>query len=299
MECLNNKQAAEVVAREMALLPANGSTVSAGTSVTFSGESSRPLTFDIASSEALLSSPDIDSGLGTQSGSLYEFTSTKAAATPRTVYWRASFTFTPGGCESPSTFTTPVRTVSVTPSEAELAAAKRQQGEEAAKKQEEEATKKKQEEEATKKKLDEAAAAGKVVLGSLTILVQNGREAMVKLTCSDVETCTGELTLTVRTTGVRGQVRHTKSETIGAGGFSLAPGEEAAIRLTLNEVGVVLLRSVHGRLRADLAVHANAPLSSATQTHSVRLEAQKPVHKRVDAHQQQRDRAHGHPQLAT
>ncbi len=109
--------------------PLNGATVPAGATVRFSGESNLPLTFSVASSPALLSSPDIDSGLGSlgTGTSLYTFPSTKAAATPRTIYWAASFTFTPDDCEGPSTFTTPVYTLTVLPplpTEAEVAAKK-------------------------------------------------------------------------------------------------------------------------------------------------------------------------------
>ncbi|MFI4992092.1 MAG: hypothetical protein ACHQCH_00555 [Solirubrobacterales bacterium] len=148
--CFNNKEATELSTPHLAASPANGATVLAGIPVTlsgqsFSGESSYALTFSVASSPALLSSPDIDSGLGSlQPGtSLYTFTSAKAAATPRTIYWAASFTFTPGDCEGPSTFTTPVRTLTVVsppPTEAELAAKKKQEEEAAAKKKSEEET---------------------------------------------------------------------------------------------------------------------------------------------------------------
>jgi hypothetical protein len=77
-----------------------GSTVYVGTPVTFSSVSSSPLSFAIASSPTLLSTPDIDSGAGSPApapppdapGSVvYSFTSTKATATARTVYWTASF----------------------------------------------------------------------------------------------------------------------------------------------------------------------------------------------------------------
>jgi hypothetical protein len=155
--CANSTEAADLSTPHLAASPASGATVPTGTPVTlsvkaFSGEADYTLTFSVASSSALLSTPDIDSGPGSlQPGtSLYAFTSTKATATPRTIYWDASFTFTPEDCESPSMFTTPVRTLVVVPSEAELAAAKRQQQEAAVKnKQEEEtATKKKQQEEA-------------------------------------------------------------------------------------------------------------------------------------------------------
>ena len=125
--------AAEGVVSRVALLPANGSIVPAGEPVKFSAESTHATTFAVASSEASLSSPDIDSGLGAQSGSRYEYTSTKATVMPRTIYWRASITFTPEDCERPTTFTTPVQTLIVTRSGAELAAAHKQQEEELAK----------------------------------------------------------------------------------------------------------------------------------------------------------------------
>jgi hypothetical protein len=142
--CFNNREAAELSAQHITLPgPPNGATVLAGTPVTFSGEYGHALTFSVALSPALLSSPDIDSGLGSlQPGtSLYMFTSTKATVTPRTIYWAASFTFTPGDCEDPSTFMTPVRwltVVSSPPTEAEAAARKKQEEEAAAEKKGEE-----------------------------------------------------------------------------------------------------------------------------------------------------------------
>jgi hypothetical protein len=276
--CSNNAQAAEVYARYMPLEPANNATVQAGTPVTFSGESKYPLTFNVASSEALLASPDIEAGLGTQSGAFYKLTSTKAASAPRTVHWTASFTTTPTGCEAPSTFTTPVQTLTVTPSEAELAAAKRQQEEAAAKRQQEEAAAKDQQEEvAAKKKQEEAAAAGSVVLDAATIMVRSGRDGVVKLLCSDVQTCAGELALTVRTTGGRGHQRHAESETIGVGSFAIAPGAAAMVEIRLNKVGAVLLRFAHGHLDVNLTVHRTAPLPDETQAEAVHLDAQKPT----------------------
>ncbi len=100
------------------LSPAEGATVTAGEPVTFTAESglaSVPLTFQIASSPALPAAPDIDSGPGmAQAGSTYAFTSTKASATPRTIYWAASFTRTLTDCEGPPvTFTTPPRALAV------------------------------------------------------------------------------------------------------------------------------------------------------------------------------------------
>jgi hypothetical protein len=109
----------EVVERYTRLLsPTEGATVTAGEQVTFTAESglaSVPLTFQIASSPALLAAPDIYSGPGTAQGaSTYAFTSTSATATPRTIYWEASLTRTLHDCEGPPvTFTTPPRALTV------------------------------------------------------------------------------------------------------------------------------------------------------------------------------------------
>lgn len=106
---------------ERSLGPSDGASVQAGTPVTFSGPSKAPLTFALASSPASLSSPDIDRGLGSvqpgASPSTYVFTSTKATATPGTVYWDASFTDAAlPGCEGrPQTLTTQARTLTVLP----------------------------------------------------------------------------------------------------------------------------------------------------------------------------------------
>jgi hypothetical protein len=111
----------QVVERETRLLsPAEGATVTVGESVTFTGETgSEPLRFMVASSPELLSTPDIDGGMGEAQaggGGKYAFTSTKATATARTIYWAASFTRTLKGCEGPPvTFTTPPRTLIVAP----------------------------------------------------------------------------------------------------------------------------------------------------------------------------------------
>jgi hypothetical protein len=263
--CYNNTEGAEVVAREMGLEPANGATVPPGTPVTFSGESSRALTFNVASSPAQLPSPDIDSGTGSQSGASYRFTSTNATATPRTIYWTASFTFTPGDCESPSTFTTPVHTLIVAPTAAELAAAKARQEEEAAKKRLEE-------EAAAKKKAEEAAAAGSVVLDGITIDVENRHQATVKLTCSDVATCAGKLTLTANATASKSRARHPKTDRLGTAGFSIAASTAATVKIMLDSTGRALLSAAHGHLNATLTILRTSPPPNKTQSQHVQLD---------------------------
>jgi hypothetical protein len=254
----------------MPLEPANGASVPAGTPVTFSGKSSNTLTFNVASSQALLSSPDIDSGTGVQSEAFFKFTSSKATATPRTIYWTASFTLTPPECTSPSTFTSSVQTLIVAPSEAELAATK--------KRQEEEAAKKKQEEEAAaKKKEEETAAAGTVVLDGVTIAVEGGRDAAVKLTCSDIDRCVGKLTLTAMAAGAK--ARHAKAGSIGTASFSIGAGEKATIKLPLEKSGRALLRAAHGHLSATLTIVRSAPTPEKTRTEHVHLEQQAAANK--------------------
>ncbi len=122
--CGFETNAAEAVGRHSALLsPPNGATVLAGAPVTFSAESGDALSFRAASSPALLSSPDVDSGPGslepgTQPGGGYgyTFTSVKATATPGTIYWAASFTVTLKECTGPPfTYTTPASMLTVSP----------------------------------------------------------------------------------------------------------------------------------------------------------------------------------------
>ena len=127
-EFCNGASVANQSTLEANLSPANGASVQAGTSVAFSGISGPPVTFAVASSPTLLSTPDIDGGSGSAQAEphssaapvvyAYTFTSTKATATPRTVYWNASFSDASlPGCEglSPQTYTTQARTLTVLP----------------------------------------------------------------------------------------------------------------------------------------------------------------------------------------
>jgi hypothetical protein len=261
--CAAGLVAGEAVAHATPLEPANSATVLAGTPVTFSAKSSDTVTFSVASSQALLSSPDIDSGTGVQLEAFSRFISSKATATPRTIYWTASFTLTPPGCETASTFISPVQTLIVAPSEAELAAAKQHQEEEAAKKKQEE-------EAAAMKKEEEAAAAGTVALDGVTIAVEGGRDAAVKLTCSDVERCAGKLTLTA-SAAAPAKARHGKTESIGSASFSIGAGERATLKLPLDKSGRALLSAARGHLSATLTIARTAPLPEKTRTEHVHL----------------------------
>jgi hypothetical protein len=270
LKCSNSSEAVKATL-EQSLSPANGSTVTAGSPVTFSGSSEVPLTFAVASSSALLSNPDIDSGPGSVQASTYTFTSTKAAATPRIVYWEASFSDASlAACQglSPTVYTTHERTLTVLPSPAEEAAAKKQQ--------EEAAAKKKQEEEgaAQRKQEEEAAAATRVSLDGGAINVGSTHEAAVKLSCTGADTCSGKLTLTTRSTIKKGKKPKAVIATIGTTAFSLPAGRTATVEVKLDAAGRALLGAGHGRLSAILTVLKSSPAPSQTQTENVHLTQQ-------------------------
>jgi hypothetical protein len=263
------------------LSPANGSMVAAGTSLTFSSDSSQPLSFAIASSEALLSTPNVDSGPGSPSPpppnaagagtQHYSFTSTKATGSAGTVYWQASFSSAalPHCADYAHTEKTAVRTLTVlSPSSSEAEA-------DAKKKQEEEAAeKKKQEEAAANKKAHKVS--GSVSLDGATINVGRTHEAIFKLTCAGTATCSGKLTLTRSRTNGKGKHKHTKTDTIGTTTFSIPAGKSTAVALKLNAAGGALLSAGHGRLDASLTVVTSSPAPSQTHTETVHLVKQKP-----------------------
>ncbi len=260
------------------LSPANGSTVVVGTPITFSSDSSQPLSFAIASSEALLSTPNVDSGPGSPSPpppnaagtQNYSFTSTKATSTAGTVYWQASFSTAamPHCADYVRTEKTAVRTLTVlapSSSEAETDAKKKQE--------EEAAEKKKQEEAAANKKADEVSV--RVSLDGVTINVGRTHEATFKLTCAGTATCGGKLTLTVRHTNGNGSHKRAKTDTIGTATFFIPAGNTTAVALKLNGVGRALLSADHGRLYADLTVLKSSPAPSQTHIETVHLVKQK------------------------
>jgi hypothetical protein len=254
---------------ENSLSPVINETVPVGTPVTFSGSSGAPVTFAVASSAALLSSPDIDSGLGTlrPGTSSYAFTSTQATTTPGViVYWDASFSSaTLDACEgvSPTTYTTAMHTftvISPLPVEAE-ANTKRKQEEEAA-------FKKKQEEE----KAVATSAACSVSLTATNVAVQSSGMALVKLNCVGIVGTHGMLTLTAKgTVRATGKKKRARTVTIGTGSFSIAGDETKTVKVDLNAAGRALLSTNHGRLSADLSIIEQASRPENAQTKAVRL----------------------------
>ncbi len=246
---------------EYSLSPSNESTVPVGVPVTFSGSSGLPVTFAVASSPALLSSPDIDSGLGSgqpepmSSGheDAYTFTSTKATATARTVYWDASFsTANISECAgmSASTYTTKVRTLTVLapPSSTPMpspAATPATTGPES----------------------------GAVSLVSTSIAVQGSGMALVKLDCTGHMACEGNLTLTAEAKGRKKRI--TSTVTVGSASFSISGDEAKTVEVKLDGTGRALLSAGHGRLSAHLAIVGLEVAPTQAQSKGVQLVQQK------------------------
>jgi hypothetical protein len=115
--------AAHETVLEARALPEEGAKVVAGTPVTFSVPSPTPVTFAVASSPALLASPNIDQGLGQplppeNEEHMQVFTSLKAASIPGIVYWQVSFSAAEvEGCAGGESgrVTIPPRTLTVEP----------------------------------------------------------------------------------------------------------------------------------------------------------------------------------------
>jgi hypothetical protein len=271
--CTSASQAA-LSALEANLSPSNGATVQAGTPVTFSGSSEAPVTFAIASSAALLSSPDIDSGFETTQAELfssgpppsytYTFTSTKATATPATDYWDASFsdaTLAECAGQSPTIYTTPVRTLTVLPPTTEGAAADKPTTEEVAGKSTTEGM-------VSNNKREEVTTTGSLSLDGSTVTVQSSGGVAVKLACTGAATCAGNLTLTANGTrgdaSRRGKKASSTMTTIGNARFSISAGKIAMVKLALNATGSALLKEGHGRLSTNLTILE----SSRAQTHT-------------------------------
>jgi len=110
----------------------------------------------------------------------------------------------------------------------------------------------------------------RVSLASASVMTQAGGMAAIKLiwTGTAASTCSGKLTLTVKT---KGKSKRSKPTLIGTGAFSLPLGKAQIARVKLNEAGRALLNAGHGRLSANLAILELFPDPSQAQTETVRL----------------------------
>ena len=110
----------------------------------------------------------------------------------------------------------------------------------------------------------------RVSLASASVMTQAGGMAAIKLiwTGTAASTCSGKLTLTVKT---KGKSKRSKPTLIGTGAFSLPLGKTQIARVKLNEAGRALLNAGHGRLSANLAILELFPDPSQAQTETVRL----------------------------
>ena len=116
-----------------------------------------------------------------------------------------------------------------------------------------------------------------VELMTATLSIVRGK-ARIRLRCAASRRCAGKLTLTVRTrtrSARRSGRRHSRTTellTIGRGTFSLRPGQDATVAVTLSSSGNALARTAHGHLVARLTIATTSPSPSAIQLESVRLQ---------------------------
>ena len=111
-----------------------------------------------------------------------------------------------------------------------------------------------------------------VSLASARITVKGASEATIKLTATGTDTCSGKLTLTVKTKGKKGgNQRRSRTMTIGTATFSILTGRTVNVELRLDAAGRALLGADHGRLSATLTVLKSSPAPSQTHSENVRL----------------------------
>jgi hypothetical protein len=121
------------------------------------------------------------------------------------------------------------------------------------------------------------AATGSVSLASSSIPVQGSGAAAVKLTCTGTATCSGELTLTAKSTAKKGnkKSKKVKTGTIATASFSIPAGTTATVKLSLSGAGKALLKAAHGHLSATLTIVKSSPSPAQTSTDSIHLSQQK------------------------
>jgi hypothetical protein len=231
------------------LIPADGISASQGTQIGFSGGSSVPVTFAVASSPILLSTPDVDAGPGVQqmspSGGLaYTFTSSKAAATAGTVYWTASISNVGlpdcSGAE-PTTYTTKVRTMTIM---APLPV--------------------------TMGTTTPPPVPSLVSVLATSLRVSAVDAVAIELACGGETLCAGRLRLRVKQVTKKRRGRKIHTITIAAGTFALTAGTRAVVNVPLNTTGRRLLRTGHQHLTANLQLEQELGIRQ-TLTKEVRL----------------------------
>jgi hypothetical protein len=117
---------------------------------------------------------------------------------------------------------------------------------------------------------------GGLSLSSRTVMVKNGRTALVKLKCLGIAACKGKLTLTATGAAARKSKGNSKPKdvhprTIGTASFSIKGDEEKTIDMALNQTGRALIGSVRRSVGVSLELQELAPAAGSKQTARVRL----------------------------
>lgn len=112
-----------------------------------------------------------------------------------------------------------------------------------------------------------------VSLAGTALTVKITGATSVKLACKGGERCVGKLTLAAKSSveGKAGKRSSSAMTTIGTAKFSIAAGETATIKLTLNAAGRALLVAGHGHLSARLTLVQTEPENVPSQTKTVSL----------------------------
>jgi hypothetical protein len=118
-----------------------------------------------------------------------------------------------------------------------------------------------------------SASACTVSLLSRKIAVKSHGLALFKLRGAGTARCAGKLKLTIKRKVTNKKYR---TKVIGTASFSIAPGKNVAVKVTLDAAGRALLKAAHGRLGASLLLVKSSPAPSQAHTASVRLTQQKP-----------------------
>ena len=125
-------------------------------------------------------------------------------------------------------------------------------------------------------------ACGVSLRGGKSITVHSRGRAALELIWtgkgSSVVTCRGRLTLRVKVEAKGSRSKRSKTQTIGAAGFSIgsaltsaSSGKTKVITIKLDAAGRALLSATHGRLAARLTILVSSPAPPRTQTHAVYL----------------------------
>jgi hypothetical protein len=119
---------------------------------------------------------------------------------------------------------------------------------------------------------EEGCGGGEVVLAGTSIAVQSDGMALVTLSCTGNEDCSGELTFSARMTStVKGGKRRSRMVKIATAKFVIVAGKTATVKVKLGFAGRNLLSAAHGRIVVSLKILESGSGLEYTHTANVHL----------------------------